>query len=128
MTYNVEITPKVERIIQELNQPIQERLVQRIEALAKTPFPPEAEKIGRPKGNIYLIPEGDYCIVYRIKDDVFLIADIQTFAPVEPTAEEDPDPQPRSSQAPKEKDSPMADPPPLILCLQCDSSQRRLDA
>ena len=64
MAHNVEIAPKVERIIEELDRPTQERLVQRIEELIKTPHPPEAEKIARPKGDIYLITEGDYCIVY----------------------------------------------------------------
>lgn len=72
MTYQVEFSKLAAKQFEALPQQIQQRLLLRIDTLAKEPRPPGVKKL---KGaeNQYRIRVGDYRIIYEIQDRALLI-------------------------------------------------------
>jgi mRNA interferase RelE/StbE len=72
MDYQVEIAPAAQRQIKKLPQPIQERILQRLERLA---IDPRSEGVVKLSGaeDLYRIRVGDYRIIYAIEDQALLV-------------------------------------------------------
>lgn len=70
--YSIQFRPHAERDLRKLAQPIQRRIAAAIDALAKNPRPPGAEKLSG-GAEYYRIRVGDYRILYEIEDAVLVI-------------------------------------------------------
>ncbi len=72
MSYQVEITPAAQRQIKKLSPDVQQRIIERLEALAVEPRPPRVVKL-EGEESLYRVRVGNYRIVYKIEDDILLI-------------------------------------------------------
>jgi len=72
MTYRVVISETADRQLSRLERRIQERIRDRIDALADNPRPPGVKKL---KGyrDYWRIRVGDYRIIYTIQDDRLIV-------------------------------------------------------
>jgi mRNA interferase RelE/StbE len=72
MDYQIEIAPAAQRQIKKLPQPIQERILQRLEGLV---IDPRSEGVVKLSGaeDLYRIRVGDYRIIYAIEDQALLV-------------------------------------------------------
>jgi mRNA interferase RelE/StbE len=70
--YRVEISPRAQRDLKRLPRDVVVRLRSRIDSLAATPRPHGVEKL-TDQDDVYRVCEGDYRILYRIKDDELLV-------------------------------------------------------
>ncbi|MCK6681976.1 MAG: type II toxin-antitoxin system RelE/ParE family toxin [Thermoanaerobaculia bacterium] len=71
-TYRVELKPAAERDLAAFPREVQEKVVDRLAALAEEPRPPGAVKLQGIE-NTYRIRVGDYRILYSVHDDVLLV-------------------------------------------------------
>ena len=67
MAYSVRIRPTAQRQIKKLSRSVQARVVRRLEQLTADPRPRGVEKLTA-KDNLYRLREGDYRIIYQIRD------------------------------------------------------------
>ena len=67
MAYSVRIRPTAQRQIKKLSRSVQARIVRRLEQLTADPRPRGVEKLTA-KDNLYRLREGDYRIIYQIRD------------------------------------------------------------
>jgi len=80
MSYQVEITPAAQRQIKKLPLDVQQRIIERLEALAVEPRPPRVVKL-EGEESLYRVRVGDYRIVYKIEDDILLILIVKDRTP-----------------------------------------------
>lgn len=72
MAYSILLAPPAERQLKALPPTIQKRLVRRLKTLQGNPRPQGVKKLAG-KDNLYRIREGDYRIVYTIRDTELVI-------------------------------------------------------
>lgn len=72
MSYSVLLAPPAERQLRSFPSVIQKRLVKRIKALQNDPRPPGVKKLAG-KDDLYRIREGDYRIIYMIRNTDLVI-------------------------------------------------------
>ncbi len=72
MSYSVLLAPPAERQLRSFPLVIQKRLVKRIKALQNDPRPPGVKKLAG-KDDLYRIREGDYRIIYMIRNTDLVI-------------------------------------------------------
>ncbi len=72
MAYAVEIAPAARRQVKKLGKSLQRRIIKTVEALGENPRPAGAKKISATR-NLYRVREGDYRIIYEIKDEALLV-------------------------------------------------------
>jgi mRNA interferase RelE/StbE len=72
MSYSVFLAPPAERQLRSFPSVIQKRLVKRIKALQNDPRPPGVKKLAG-KDDLYRIREGDYRIIYMIRNTDLVI-------------------------------------------------------
>ncbi len=72
MSYSVLLAPQAERQLRSFPSVIQKRLVKRLKALKNDPRPPGVKKLAG-KDDLYRIREGDYRIIYMIRNTDLVI-------------------------------------------------------
>jgi mRNA interferase RelE/StbE len=72
MAYAVEVAPAARRQVKKLGKGFQKRIIAAIEALEENPRPKEARRLSAAR-EIYRMREGDYRIIYEIRDDALLV-------------------------------------------------------
>ncbi|MGH7236784.1 MAG: type II toxin-antitoxin system RelE family toxin [Nitrospiraceae bacterium] len=72
MAYSVHLAPAAERQLKALDKPIQQRIVRRLRKLEGNPRPHGIEKLTGSE-DFYRIREGDYRIIYTIKDKDLIV-------------------------------------------------------
>jgi mRNA interferase RelE/StbE len=72
MAYSILLAPPAERQLKALTQPVQKRIVKRLKLLTQNPRPPGIKKLAG-EGDLYRIREGDYRIVYTIRDKELIV-------------------------------------------------------
>lgn len=72
MRYRVEIAPAAQRQLRKLKKLAQKRFLNSIEALAEDPRPAGPRKLSGTE-ELYRIREGDFRIIYEIRDEVLLV-------------------------------------------------------
>jgi mRNA interferase RelE/StbE len=70
--FAVEIFPAALRALAALPRPVQERIRDRVEALAENPWPPGAKKLSGQKGH-WRVRVGEYRVVYRVDTEVRIV-------------------------------------------------------
>jgi len=70
--YRVEIAPAAQRELSKLPKKVQERIDERILALAENPRPPGSKKL-EGEVDFQRIRVGDYRIIYQVKDKELLV-------------------------------------------------------
>ena len=72
MAYSVHLAPAAERQLKALDKPTQQRIVRRLRKLEGNPRPHGVEKLSGSE-NFHRIREGDYRIIYTIKDKDLIV-------------------------------------------------------
>jgi mRNA interferase RelE/StbE len=72
MAYSILIAPLAERQLKALAEPIQKRIVKRLRTLKENPRPQGVKKLAD-KDDLYRIREGDYRIIYTIRDKELIV-------------------------------------------------------
>lgn len=72
MAYSVLLAPPAERQFKALADPIRKRIVKRLRTLKDNPRPQGVKKLAG-KDDLYRIREGDYRIIYTIRDQELII-------------------------------------------------------
>jgi mRNA interferase RelE/StbE len=72
MAYSILLAPPAERQLKALTEPIQKRIVKRLRTLKENPRPQGVTKLAG-EDDLYRIREGDYRIVYTIRDKALII-------------------------------------------------------
>lgn len=72
MTYQVEMSPAAKRQIRKLPQTTQDRILDKLEELAKNPRPPGASILENTDG-LYRMRVGDYRVLYQVEDQVLMV-------------------------------------------------------
>jgi mRNA interferase RelE/StbE len=70
--YTIEVKPSAVRDMQRLPRSIQKRVAQKIDALAKDPFPRGSAKLEAP-GDLRRIHVGYYRIIYQVHQEVLMV-------------------------------------------------------
>ena len=70
--FAVEIFPAALRALAALPRPVQERIRDRVEALAENPWPPGAKKLSGQKGH-WRVRVGEYRVIYRVDTEVRIV-------------------------------------------------------
>jgi mRNA interferase RelE/StbE len=72
MSYSVLLAPAAERQLKALAEPIQKRIVKRLRTLKENPRPQGVKKLAG-EDDLYRIREGDYRIIYTIRDKELIV-------------------------------------------------------
>lgn len=72
MVYSVVLAPPAERQLKTFTPPVQKRLVKRLRTLRDNPRPQGVKKLAGEE-NLYRILEGDYRIIYTIRDKELVV-------------------------------------------------------
>lgn len=72
MAYRIELTPRAEREFKSLDGSVRGRIKQRIDSLAKNPYPSGIKKI-EGEEELYRLRVGDYRILYQVKEKTLLV-------------------------------------------------------
>ena len=72
MAYQVSILPAALRQVSKLPRIVQERIQQRIDALAEDPRPPGTKALAGRSG-FYRLRVGDYRVIYEIRDEILTV-------------------------------------------------------
>ncbi|HJT22687.1 MAG TPA: type II toxin-antitoxin system RelE/ParE family toxin [Nitrospira sp.] len=72
MAYSVLLAPPAERQFKALDEPVQKRVVKRLRILKENPRPQGVKKLAG-EDDLYRIREGDYRIVYTIRDKELIV-------------------------------------------------------
>jgi mRNA interferase RelE/StbE len=72
VSYAIQIMPSALRALARLPKSRQERIRDRIDALAENPRPPGVVKMAGQEG-LYRIREGDYRVIFAIRDEALLV-------------------------------------------------------
>ena len=73
MSFAIELTPAARRQLRKLDPPVRRRVAERINTLADDPRPDGVVKLTAIEPPLYRVREGEWRIVYRIKDDQLLV-------------------------------------------------------
>jgi len=73
MAYIVEFSPAALCQLRKLDPPVRKRILRRVAKLEKQPRPKSAKKIQGSTEPLYRVREGDYRIVYTIRDDRLIV-------------------------------------------------------
>jgi len=79
MTYEIDISEKLEKRLSKIPKKNKSRILEKIDLLAHNPRPSDCKKLqGNRKPQLYRVRSGDYRIIYTIRDDrlIILIVDI----------------------------------------------------
>lgn len=77
MGYDVQFLPAALKDFRKLPRKVQILLSAKVDALAEAPRTPEAKKLQGP-GDLWRIREGDYRLMYQIRDAALLVLVIRT--------------------------------------------------
>ena len=69
----VELRPAAERALRKIARPDQQRIRDRIDALADDPRPPGVKVLQGTNEGLLRIRVGDYRVIYLVKDDVLFV-------------------------------------------------------
>ena len=72
MAYSIFVAPPAERQLKAFAPTIQKRLVRRLKSLRDAPRPQSVKKLTG-EDDLYRIREGDYRIIYRIRDKKLIV-------------------------------------------------------
>ena len=72
MAYSVHLAPAAERQLKAFDKPVQTRIARRLLKLEENPRPHGIEKLAG-EDDLYRIREGEYRIVYTIKDKKLIV-------------------------------------------------------
>ena len=72
MAYSVLLAPPAERQFKALAEPIQKRITRRLRTLKENPRPQHVKKLAGEE-DLYRIREGDYRIIYAIRDKELIV-------------------------------------------------------
>ncbi|MGH7231304.1 MAG: type II toxin-antitoxin system RelE family toxin [Nitrospiraceae bacterium] len=72
MAYSILLAPSAERQIKSLAEPVQKRIVKRLRTLRANPRPQGVKKLAG-EDDLYRIREGDYRIIYTIRDKELIV-------------------------------------------------------
>lgn len=72
MAYSVLLAPPAERQFKALAEPIQKRITRRLRTLKENPRPKGVKKLAGEE-DLYRIREGDYRIIYAIRDKELIV-------------------------------------------------------
>ncbi len=72
MAYSILLAPPAERQLKTLAQPVQKRIVKRLRTLRDNPRPQGVKKLAGEE-DLYRIREGDYRIIYTIRDKELIV-------------------------------------------------------
>ncbi|MBI4679185.1 MAG: type II toxin-antitoxin system RelE/ParE family toxin [Elusimicrobia bacterium] len=70
MAYSIDVPPRVEHALDELDGSTYRRIRKVVDALGQDPRPPRCKKLG---GSIYRIRVGDWRVIYAVFDDMRLV-------------------------------------------------------
>ena len=76
VTYRIEITRRAQKQIARLDRTVADRIVKKVDSLAKNPRPRGATSV-RGEKDVYRIRVGQYRIVYVVKDDILVVVIIR---------------------------------------------------
>jgi len=72
MAYSILLAPPAERQLKALADPVQKRIVKRLRTLRENPRPQGVKKLAGDE-DLYRIREGDYRIIYMIRDKELIV-------------------------------------------------------
>ena len=72
MAYSILFAPPAERQLKSFAEPVQRRIARRLRTLAENPRPHGVKKLAGEE-NLYRIREGNYRIVYTIRDKELIV-------------------------------------------------------
>lgn len=72
MAYSILLAPPAERQLRALTEPVQKRVVKRLKSLRDNPRPQGVKKLAG-EDDLYRIREGDYRIIYMIRDKELVV-------------------------------------------------------
>ena len=72
MAYSILLAPPAERQLKALAEPAQKRIVKRLRTLKENPRPQGVKKLAD-ADDLYRIREGDYRIIYTIRDKELIV-------------------------------------------------------
>ncbi|HBP89783.1 MAG TPA: type II toxin-antitoxin system RelE/ParE family toxin [Nitrospirales bacterium] len=72
MAYSILLAPPAERQLKAFSQAVQKRLVKRLKRLQANPRPQGVKKLVG-GGDLYRVREGDYRIIYTIRDKALIV-------------------------------------------------------
>lgn len=72
MAYSILLSPPAERQLKALAESVQKRIVKRLRTLREHPRPQGVKKLADEE-NLYRIREGDYRIIYTIRDKELIV-------------------------------------------------------
>jgi mRNA interferase RelE/StbE len=72
MAYSILLAPPAERQLRALAESVQKRIVKRLKSLRENPRPQGVKKLAG-EDDLYRIREGDYRIIYMIRDKELIV-------------------------------------------------------
>jgi mRNA interferase RelE/StbE len=72
MAYSILLAPSAEQQLKSLAEPVQKRIVKRLRTLRANPRPQGVKKLAD-EDDLYRIREGDYRIIYAIRDKDLIV-------------------------------------------------------
>lgn len=72
MAYSILLAPPAERQFKAFPQAVQKHLVKRLKTLEANPCPPGIKKLAG-EDNLFRVREGNYRIIYRIRDKELIV-------------------------------------------------------
>ena len=72
MAYSILLAPPAERELKSLAEPVQKRIIKRLRTLRANPRPQGVKKLAG-EDDLYRIREGDYRIIYTIRDKELIV-------------------------------------------------------
>lgn len=72
MAYSILLAPPAERQLKALAEPVQKRIVKRLRKLREIPRPQGVKKLAG-EDDLYRIREGDYRIIYTVRDKELIV-------------------------------------------------------
>ena len=73
MAYQIEFSPAAQRQLKKLSRGVQGTLALRIDVLTQDPRPKEAKELSAAKRDLWRVREGDYRVVYEVRDEVLVV-------------------------------------------------------
>ena len=71
--YEIEFAPAAKRQFKKFSQNVEVSLAKRIDVLGQDPRPSDAKKLSVSGRDLWRVREGDYRLVYEIRDDALLV-------------------------------------------------------
>ncbi len=71
--YQIEIKSSAEKYLSKIPYKYHEKVKEKIDGLARNPFPPGCKKLKAPEKDQYSIRAGQYRVIYEVHEDELLI-------------------------------------------------------